>query len=201
MRPPPLAVAFVKIASEPAIREAILGDLQEGFLAKAREGRATARSWYWSQAIASTAPLLGRRLHGSALASAIVVAALSILAVALLRFWQERVARGAAVYVAAIAADAPIAAGRLVYVAVQMLAVLAVAAAISRMTFRREQGVMENASRRLGLLAVLIVAPPIAQSVFVPNGYSLDFMVPWAVAMVLALYAGAALGTRMLTRT
>ena len=60
--PPVMARWLLSWTTSPRYREGVLGDLEEAFSLKARsDGVATARRWYWSQALRSIAPGLGVR--------------------------------------------------------------------------------------------------------------------------------------------
>jgi putative ABC transport system permease protein len=61
-RPPRLAQAFLARLVPPGDRDAVLGDLAEEFAARvARDGRTSARRWYWRQLKRSTGPTLAER--------------------------------------------------------------------------------------------------------------------------------------------
>jgi putative ABC transport system permease protein len=66
-KPPRLAAWLARLATPPQDREPLLGDLEEEFRSLAEEnGRARARSFYWSQVLRSLGPSLARRLHALA---------------------------------------------------------------------------------------------------------------------------------------
>lgn len=198
-RPPALASLLLQVCSERAVREALLGDLQESFQAQAGADVRRARAWYWRQAFASLAPLLRQRANRSTLVSVVLLIALTAIAFAGVYAWQEFVARSAAREFASAFDGVPIFAARLVYVAVQMISVIAAALAIAAMTFDAERGLMQNALRRLSLLAVLVIVPPFVESLVSPNGYSLSFVAPWALTMAVALVIGGRIGAKLAT--
>lgn len=196
--PPPLAAALVRTCCERATRESVLGDLHEGFISQARINARAARRWYWREALAAAAPLLGRRVHRSALASSSLMLVLSLAAIACLYFWQVTVARNAAWAFAETFPQAPNVLARLVYVLMQMFAVACAAALIATFTFRAEQSWPQNAIRQLTVLTALVIAPPLVESLTSPDGYSLDFIAPWAGAMAAAIWLGGRAGERYL---
>jgi hypothetical protein len=106
------------------------------------------------------------------------------------------VARGAALGFAAAFDGMPIYAARLVYVAVQMACVMAASVVIALMTFDAGRGLFENILRRLAILALLVVVPPIVESLVSSDGYPLSFVLPWAAAMTLAVGLGSHIGAR-----
>src|SRR5262245_52633078 len=55
MRPPRLAQWLLARLRDPDAREAISGDLDEGFAARAAQNPRAARRWYWRQTMASLA--------------------------------------------------------------------------------------------------------------------------------------------------
>lgn len=196
-RPPALATALVQVCTERAMRDVVLGDMHEDFERIARNNRGAARRWYWREAVATATPLLGRRVKRSPVVSALLMVTLSIAAIALLYVWQVWVARNAAMAFAQTFDAAPLVAARLVYVGVQMLSVIAVTAALALLTFRAERSLLQNTLRQLGLLSVLILAPPFAESLLSPEGYSLSFVLPWAAAMAIAIFLGGRAGERL----
>lgn len=197
-RPPTLAVALIRLSTGRVMREAVLGDLQEGFHRQAQTNVNAARLWYWRQAFASAAPLLRQRVDHSALASSVLVLVLSTLALAGVFAWQETVARGAAQAFAASFEAAPLFASRVVFVFTQMLGVAAVTLTVSLLTFRADRGLVENAVSRLTILALLVIAPPLFESITSSEGYSLSFIAPWILAMGAAISAGASMGAHVL---
>lgn len=196
-RPPRLARALVQACAENEVRESVLGDLHEEFAQLAHADWRAARRWYWREALATATPLLGRRVHRSRTASALLTLALAIVGIALLYAWQVAVARSAAVTFAETFPAAPLVTARLVYVGVQMLSVVAVTAGVALLTFRAEQSLLQNSFRRLGLLSALILLPPFVESFLSPNGYSLSFVLPWAAAMAIAIFLGGRAGERL----
>lgn len=195
LTPPVLARALVRLVCARALRDVVLGDMEEGFRDLARRDMRTARSWYWREALMSAAPLLRGMLHRSTLASAVVLIALSGLAYLGASAWEIHVARSAARGFASAFEGAPIVAARLVFVVVQMIVVAAMAWLIAVVTFRAEQDLFGNALRRLSPLAVLVIAPPLVGSLF-SSGYPFSFTLPWTAAMAIALYAGARMAKR-----
>lgn len=195
--PPALAAALVHACTERDMRDVVLGDLHEGFAHIACADADAGKRWYWREAFATALPLLARRVHRSPIASTLVMAALSIAAIALLYIWQVIVARNAAVAFAETFETAPAVAARLVYVGVQMMSVVAATAAVALLTFRAEHSLLHNTLRQLGLLSALILLPPFAESLFSPEGYSLSFVLPWAAAMAIAIFLGGRAGERL----
>ncbi len=197
IRPPGLAQAILRLSSGIEFRDAMLGDLEEEFAQRAASNAQSARAWYFSQVLSSATPLVQQRVGRSAILSTILIVVLTVLAYVCVNAWDVSVARTAARAVARFFRTAPpIPFARLTYVAAQMFVVGAAALVIATLTFRAENSIVRNTASRLGMLAVVVVAPQfIAMSG--PNGYTLDFLIPWAGAMMTAIAAGATLAVRI----
>lgn len=198
-RPPELASMLVQLCSARSMRDAVLGDLQESFQQRAGANARSARSWYWRQAFASITPLLRQRVNSSFLVSSVIMLTLTAIAFAGVYAWQEFVARAAARQFATTFDGVPIYAARLVYVGVQMVSVIAATLVIAALTFDAGRSLVPNAVRRLSLFSVLVIVPPLVESFTSPNGYPLDFVLPWAGAMTAALVIGSRIGARLAT--
>jgi len=197
IHPPSLAYALMSASTGRPDREVVLGDMEESFQIRATRGLREARSWYWRQALASALPLLRCRLGRSGFTADALSVATILVALAGMLVWQESVARSAAHEFALAFESAPAMAARLVYIVVQMISVTAGALAIGLIAVGRGHGLFRSAHRRLAVLAVLIIAPALIESLVSEAGYSPTFVLPWAAAMAVAVVLGGRIAARL----
>lgn len=199
-RPPRLATALLRMISTDAVREAVLGDLHEGYCLRVQSNLNDAAGWYWRQVLSSAAPLLRRRIERSAISSALLVLLVSALAFASVNMWDVVVARNVAQAFMTSFDAATMPGARVLYIMVQAVWVGVSALIVALITFRPEVGFLQNTLTRLTILGLLILVPPFAAHFLSKHGYPFAFLWPWALATTAALGIGAFVGMRIVHR-
>lgn len=171
--------------------EFVFGDLAEEYGERAAHSQKAADLWLRRQVLGSVPRFLWERAERSGLVQLGALVGVTLVACVAILLWESQVAREVAALAADRVAGAPLGAVRTLYVLVQAVAFAAAGAALARWTFHRGQGFTRNALLRLTPLVVLIFAPAFAARLSGDVGYSLQFLVPWALTLTAALVGGA----------
>lgn len=171
--------------------EFVSGDLVEEYGERAAHSRVAADRWLRRQVLGSVPRFLWERAGQCGLLQLAALVGVTLAAAIAILVWESQVAREVAGLVAGHIAGAPLGAVRTLYVLVQAVAFAAAGVALARWTFQRQQGFLRNALLRLTPLVVLIFAPAFAARLSGESGYSLQFLLPWALTLTAALLAGA----------
>lgn len=182
-------VLLVSLPREKA--EFVYGDLAEEYGERSAHSRVAADRWLRRQVLGSVPRFLLERAGRNGLLQLGALVGVTLAACVGILVWESQVARLVASLASDRAAGAPAGVIRTLYVLVQAVAFAAAGAALARWTFLRGQGFARNAALRLTPLVVLVFTPAFAARFAGETGYSMQFLVPWALTLTAALLAGA----------
>jgi len=188
---PPLLRRVLLVSLPRGKAEFVFGDLAEEYDERSVRSPSAADRWLRRQVLGSAPRFLWERAVASGLAQLGALVGATLIACVAILAWESLVAREVAALAADRGAGLPAGLVRTLYVLVQALAFAAAGAALARWTFLRGQGFARNAALRLTPLVVLILAPAFAARFAGEAGYSLQFLLPWALTLTAALLAGA----------
>lgn len=157
-QPPRLARFAISHLAPHSLREALLGDLDEGFHDQASTSEKAARRWYWHQAFISVPALAGMQLKSQNARTVWLVIASTLAGLVLISFWDVNIARRSA-YILSAQPDAPgLIFIRAVYFLIQTVGFTLCGAGIARLAFRPDWHFRRNCLACLGPFLIWLVA-------------------------------------------
>lgn len=150
--PPALAERLLAWVSDAQIRDHLLGDLHEEYLARLRAPGAQARRWYWSQALRSLPRLLWHRLVSLGLRRLALLVLAYLLALVAVDLWDQHVSRQVVQSLAVRADPWPLNLLRFVYFALYCAGALLAGLIASALLFEPQRSARAHMT--------LVVAPP-----------------------------------------
>ena len=187
--PPRLLTRIIGMCTRRSLRPAVLGDLQEEYLARAAVDRSAADRWYIHQAIASVPHLAG--MHLFQLSGVLAATVAGCLLIAVVDIYVARKLAGA--YFRAAEVDSYLL-PRLIYFTVKLLGVFFAGLLVSLLLFRRDQAFWRNVRLRLLPLGVALFLPATWLLIFQSENYHVGYRLLWVVGLVPCLLTGAWVG-------
>ncbi|MEO0425761.1 MAG: hypothetical protein AAF184_25755 [Pseudomonadota bacterium] len=196
-RPPRVAEGMVALLAPASVREDVLGDLHEHYLANT--GAAHPALAYWREALRCLPALAWYRLERTNLARLAFTVLACALAYISVSYWDVSVARRLAASLAA-QPDAPaLLAIRVLYFLTLFLGATVAGAAAAVIAFRRGRSFFRNALATLSPLVVLLSATVAVSALSPAHGAPITYLALRLLVIVTAMVIGA-YATARLTR-